>query len=178
METEFTSPWADAAIDRIYSSSNLREAITTTSSYISDIIEELRRLNCDENGDAEYLPFIDEIIELIDDGTLPECLAMWEATRATLEIYALIPGMQEWEVEFEATQRLAPYIDPQMDRLEGAWMLMGNIITHHQGWIEGEMDAIIEWNLEESVMDKDWPESFPEDKAPDGLEEYVNVGWD
>jgi hypothetical protein len=180
METEFTFPWAEAAIDRIYNSTNLPEAITTTAGYLTDIIDELRRLNRVVDEDAEYISFIDDIIAGLDDETARESKDLWEAAREFLKIYAMLPSMEEWEVEFEATQRLAPYLDPQMDRLEGVWVILGNMIAHHQGWVEGEAseltEALHEALHEELIMEKDWPAEFLEERPPDGMEEFANVG--
>jgi len=182
METEFTFPWAEAAIERIYNSTNLPEAITTTAGYLTDIIDELRRLNRVVDEDAEYISFIDDIIAGLDDETARESKDLWEAAREFLKIYAMLPSMEEWEVEFEATQRLAPYIDARMDRLEGVWVILGNMIAHHQGWVEGEASALTEALHEalheELIMEKDWPVEFPEVRPPDGMEEFANVGWD
>ena len=182
METEFTFPWAEAAIDRIYNSSHLPEAITTTAGYLTDIIDELWRLNRVVDEDAEYLPFITEIIAGLDDETPQMSRDLWAAAREILKIYAMLPSMEEWEVEFEATQRLAPYLDPHMDRLEGVWVILGNMIAHHQGWVEGEASALTEALHEalheELIMEKDWPVEFLEERLPDGMEEFANVGWD
>jgi len=180
METEFTFPWAEAAIDRIYNCTNLPEAITTTAGYLTDIIDELRRLNRVVDEDAEYISFIDDIIAGLDDEIARESKDLWEAAREFLKIYAMLPSMEEWEVEFEATQSLAPYLDPQMDRLEGVWVILGNMIAHHQGWVEGEASALTE-ELHESlheelIMEKDWPVEFTEVRPPDGMEEFTNVG--
>ena len=176
METEFTFPWAEAAIDRIYNSANLREAITTTAGYLTDIIDELRRLNRVVDEDAEYISFIDDIIAGLDDETARESKDLWEAAREFLKIYAMLPSIEEWEVEFEATQRLAPYIDPQTDRLDGVWILLGNMIAHHQGWVEGELIGLEEGLEYELMRHKEWPQEFPEDQPPDGLDAYANVG--
>jgi len=178
METEFTFPWAEAAIERIYNSGHLPEAITTTAGYLTDIVDELRRLNRVVDEDAEYISFIDDIIAGLDDETARESKDLWEVAREFLKIYAMLPSMEEWEVEFEATQRLAPYLDPQMDRLEGVWVILGNMIAHHQGWVEGEASALTEALHEELIMEKNWPVEFPEERPPDGMEEFTNVGWD
>ena len=179
-KTSFTFEWAEAAIERIYNSGHLPEAITTTAGYLTDIVDELWRLNRVVDEDAEYLPFIDDIIAGLDDETARESKDLWEAAREFLKIYAMLPSMEEWEVEFEATQRLAPYLDPQMDRLEGVWVILGNMIAHHQGWVEGEASALTE-ELHESlheelIMEKDRPRESPEDRPPDGMEEFANVG--
>ncbi|MCX8493995.1 MAG: hypothetical protein ORN23_07180 [Chthoniobacterales bacterium] len=182
METEFTFPWAEAAIDRIYNSTNLPEAITTTAGYLTDIVDEFWRLNRVVDEDAEYLPFINENIAGLDDETPQMSRDLLEASREILKIYAMLPSMEEWEVEFEATQRLAPYLDPQIDRLEGVWVILGNMIAHHQGWVEGEAseltEALHEALHEELIMEKDWPIEFPEERPPDGREEFTNVGGD
>ena len=178
MKTEFTFPWAEAAIDRIYNSTNLPEAITTTAGYLTDIVDELWRLNRVVDEDAEYISFIDDILAEIDDETARESKDLWEVAREILKIYAMLPSMEEWEVEFEATQRLAPYLDPHMDRLEGVWVILGNMIAHHQGWVEGEASELTEALHEELIIEKDWPVEFTEERPPDGMEEFANVGWD
>ena len=178
METEFTFPWAEAAIDRIYNSANLREAINTTAGYITDIIDELRRLNRVVDEDAEYISFIDEIIRGLDDEMAKESRDLWEAAREFLRIYDILPDMEEWVMEFEATQRLAPYIDPQTDRLDGVWILLGNMIAHHQGWVEGELIGLEEGLEYELMRHKEWPQEFSEESPPDGMEEFANVGME
>ena len=182
METEFTFPWAEAAIDRIYNSAHLPEAITTAAGYLTDIIDELWRLNRVVDEDAEYLPFITEIIDGLDEETPQMSRDLWEAALEILKIYAMLPNMEGWEVEFTATQLLGPYLDPQIDRLEGVWVILGNMIAHHQGWVEGEASALTEALHEalheELIMEKDWPVEFPEERLPDGMEEFANVGWD
>ena len=176
MNTNFTFSWAEAAIDRIYNCTNLRTAITTTAGYLTDIVDELFRLNGVENGDAEYHSYIDELIECLDDDAARESRDLWEAAGKILQIYALLPVLEEWEVEHEATQRLAPYIDPKSDLLDGVWALLGNMIAHHQGWVEGELTGLEVGIEHELMLQKEWPASFPEDRPPDGLDAYSNVG--
>jgi hypothetical protein len=63
-----------------------------------------------------------------------------------------------------------------MDRLEGVWVILGNMIAHHQGWVEGEASELTEALHEELIMEKDWPVELPEERPPDGMEEFANVG--
>ncbi len=171
-----TFPWAEEAIERVYNSTTLAEAITVTAGFITDIIDELNRLN-DREHDTEYLPFIEEILEEADSSEPEYGWIFWTAAKAILEIYGGLPGKEACEVELESTRRLAPVLDPTKDRLDEVWILLGNVIAYLQGWTEGEAEGIREASMEKELLQvRDWPDEFPEEGPLDGLDEYSTVG--
>jgi hypothetical protein len=171
-----TFPWAEEAIERVYNSTTLVEAIAVTAGFITDIIDELNRLN-DRDQDAEYLPFIERILKEADSLEPEYGWIFWTAAKEILEIYGGLPGKEAWEVELESTRRLAPVLDPTKDRLEEVWILLGNVIAYLQGWTEGEAEGIREASMEYELMQiRDWPDESPEYTPLGGQDEYQNAG--
>lgn len=171
-----TFPWAEEAIERVYNSTALAEAIAVTAGFITDIIDELNRLN-DREQDAEYLPFIEGILDEVDSLEPEYGWIFWTAAKVILEIYGGLPGKAQWAVELESTRRLAPVLDPTKDRLEEVWVLLGNVIAYLQGWTEGEAEGIREaWMENELNQIRDWPDESPEYTPLGGLDEYQNAG--
>lgn len=175
-ETNFTLNWAEAVIDRVYNSSTLPEAITVTAGFLAEIIDELHRLN-DREQDVEYLTFINQTLGEMDSSSPEHARLFWTSAQEIFQIYETLPGMEEWEVEFEATQRLAQMLDPRNNRLDEVWMMLGSVIAYLQGWTHGEAEGIRERSQElELLLSREWPDKFPEDRPPDGLEEYEKTG--
>ena len=175
-ETSFTIPWAEAAIDRIYNSTTLPEAITVTSGYLAEIIDEMHRLN-EREQDVEYLPYISRTLAEMDGSFPEEAWLFWTSAQEIFQIYENLPGMAEWEVEYEATKRLAPVLDPNNNKIDEVWTMLGCVIAYLQGWTEGEAEGIRERSMElELLLSREWPDEFPEDRPPDGLHEYENTG--
>jgi hypothetical protein len=174
--TDLTFSWAEEAIERIYNSATLAEAISVTAGFITDIIDELNRLN-DRDKDPEYLLFIEGILKEVDSLEPDYGWIFWTAAKEILEVYEGLTGKEAWEVEFESTKRLSPVLDPSKDRLEEVWVLLGNVIAYLQGWTEGEAEGIREASREiELTQLGDWPDEFPENRPQDGLDSYENVG--
>ena len=176
METDFSSKWANSAIDRIYNGKSLREAITTTAGYVTDIIDELWRLNCYDCAETDYLEYVEAKIQELEGDEFLEHALFWMVARDFLQIYEQLPEMAEWEVEFEASKRLVPLLDSFDNHQDGVWRLLGNLIAYLQGWVEGEVCCLIEAREQELICQLDWPSEFPEDLPPDGMEEFANVG--
>ena len=175
-ETSFTQQRAEEAIDRIYNSTTLPEAITVTSGYLAEIIDELHRLNQREQ-DVEYLPYISRTLAEMDGSFPEEARLFWTTAEGIFQIYKNLPGMAEWEVEYEATRRLALVLDPNNNRLDEVWTMLGCVIAYLQGWTEGVAEGIRERSMElELLLAREWPDEFPEDRPPDGLNEYENTG--
>jgi hypothetical protein len=173
-----TFPWAEEAIERVYNSTTLTEALAVTAGFVTDIIDELNRLH-DREQDVEYLSFIEGILKDIDSLEPEYGWIFWTAAKEILDIYEGLPGKEEWEVEFESTRRLAPVLDPTKDRLEEVWILLGNVIAYLQGWTEGEAEGIREASMESELNQiRDWPDESPEDRPPGGLDEHENSGME
>ena len=145
METEFNRHWAEQGIERIYTSSTLTEAITTTAGYITESIEEIWRMMGSEDHDGDFHRFIDWVIEGLGENPSPDFRPLWKAMKEILDMTGQVADMEEWQVELEATQRLSPYIDPSKDRFDAVWMLLRQIISCLSGWLEGALEAVNEY---------------------------------
>jgi hypothetical protein len=175
-KTSFTFEWAQAAINTISDSANLQQGITATAGFITDIIDELNRINM-RDSDFEYLLFVDGILRELGEDDCPYAHTYWTGAEKILRLYNKLPGKANWEIEVEACRNLKPLLDPTKDQLEEVWLLLGNIIAYLQGWTEGEAEGIREASIEDELLrTKGWPESFPEDRPPDGLDDYANGG--
>ena len=153
METKLDRGWAEQAIERIYKNTTLRGAITMTAGYITDSIKEMWRLMDTEAHEQDFHRFIDWVIQgSTENDFSPDYRPVWGAMREILDMTLEIDGMEEWGVEFEATQRLAPYLDPQQDRLDGIWILFRQILSCLLGWVEGTLQAVIEWVESQEVV--------------------------
>ena len=155
MQSELNLQWAELAIERIYKSSTLSEAISSTAGYITESIEEIWRMMGSEEHDRTFSHFIDWVIEGSGENSSPDFRPLWESMKEILDINEQIAGMEEWEVELVSTQRLSPYLDPSEDRLNAVWGLFRGIISCLLGWVDGTLKAVNEYRASMQSVEKD-----------------------